>query len=199
MAGLTLSKSELAARLGLSRSRVSQMLAQGLPVEPDGRVDAVAAARWVLANLFDPKAEATRQAAWKIIAAARAKPSGLAPALGFEEPLHQGFVLAALLTLREAPIAAILALAEVGVPRAQAGRAADLLVVLLWDVLNKHARALGLPDHRGDGPIYAATDMLAWRAEVNWPALFDDDGASRVTGAIEAESKAELAEGERPE
>jgi transcriptional regulator with XRE-family HTH domain len=206
MAGLTLSKSELAARLGLTRSRISQLVAAGLPVLPDGRVDALAAARWVLANLYDLKAEPTRQAAWKLIAATRAKPSGLAPALDFAEPLHQGFAVGALLSLREAPIAATLALAEVGLSRAQAERAADLLVVLLWGALNEHASALGLPDSYSDGPIYAATDMLAWRDAVNWPALFDRDGMSMVAGQIAAESRAELeaeeaavAEVERPE
>jgi hypothetical protein len=38
---------------------------------------------------------------------------------------------------------------------------------------------------------------------VNWPAMFDDDGMSRVEGQIAAASKAELeaelAEVERPE
>jgi transcriptional regulator with XRE-family HTH domain len=193
MAGLRLTKRELAERLGLSRSRVSQLVAAGLPVEPDGKVDAVEAARWVLANLYGLKAEPMRQAAWKLIAAARAKPSGLAPALDFAEPLHQGFAVAALLSLREAPIAATLALAEVGLSRAQAERAADLLLVLLWRALNEHANALGVPDMDSDGPIYAATDMLAWRDAVNWPVLFGPDGASLVAGRIEAESREELA------
>jgi hypothetical protein len=162
-----------------------------LPLTPDGRrIDGRELLRrgWAatLAGQGQPIAfpEATAEE--------RATLKGLAPVLDFTEPLHQGFVLAALLSLHEAPIAATLALAEVGVSRGQAERVADLLVVLLWTVLNEHASALGLPDPEGDGPIYAATDMRGWRAAVNWPAMFGPDGASLVAGAIERASKAEL-------
>jgi hypothetical protein len=132
----------------------------------------------------------------------RATLGGLAPALDFTEPLHQGFAMGALLSLREAPIAATLALAAIGVPKPQAELVADLLVVMLWDALNEHASALGLPDSDNDGPIYAATDLLAWRERVNWSGLFAPDGESLVAGQIEAASRAELVaadmEGEFP-
>jgi hypothetical protein len=108
----------------------------------------------------------------------RAALRGLSPVLDFTEPLDRGFAAAALFALHEAPICAALALAEVGVTRAEAERAADLLVVALWDALNGHARACGLPDGGTDGPIYAASDMYAWRDAVDWPALFAPDGAS---------------------
>jgi len=52
MAGLKLTRSELAERLRLSKGRVSQLITQELPVEPDGRVDALAAGQWVLDNLY---------------------------------------------------------------------------------------------------------------------------------------------------
>ena len=45
MAALT--KSELAARLGVSRGRVSQLCSQGMPVLADGRVDFEAACQWI--------------------------------------------------------------------------------------------------------------------------------------------------------
>lgn len=83
-----------------------------------------------------------------------------------------------------------------GYPEAPAEQAAglgdlvdDLLVVLLWDALNGHARACGLPDSGTDGPIHAATDMLEWREAVNWPGLFDAEGRS-VVAALMAEDAA---------
>lgn len=39
-------KSEMAGILGLSRGRVTQLIAQGLPVRTDGKVDRVAAEQW---------------------------------------------------------------------------------------------------------------------------------------------------------
>jgi hypothetical protein len=191
-----LTNAGLAALLGVSERRVATVRAENrLPLTPCGtRIDGLELLRRGWAVTLAEKGQGQPIAFPEATAEERATLKGLAPVLDFTEPLHQGFVLAALLSLHEAPIAAILALAEVGVPRAQAERAADLLAVLLWGVLNKHASALGLPDSEGDGPIYAATDMRGWRAAVNWPALFDDDGASRVTGEIERESKAELAE-----
>jgi hypothetical protein len=60
---VTVSKSELAEELGLSAGRISQMIATGLPVLPDGALDLAEAAQWVLRNLRDPKAAPTREAA----------------------------------------------------------------------------------------------------------------------------------------
>jgi hypothetical protein len=47
----TITKSELAQTLGVSRSRVSQYVKCGMPVEPDGRIDEAAAAAWVKTNV----------------------------------------------------------------------------------------------------------------------------------------------------
>ena len=43
-----ISKSELAQELGVSRGRVSQLIARGLPVEVAGKVDLELAALWIL-------------------------------------------------------------------------------------------------------------------------------------------------------
>jgi hypothetical protein len=43
-----ITKSELAEELGISRGRVSQLIARGLPVDPGGKVDLELAAYWVL-------------------------------------------------------------------------------------------------------------------------------------------------------
>jgi transcriptional regulator with XRE-family HTH domain len=45
------SKSEFARRLGVHRSTVSNYARRGMPVLPDGRVDAAAAAAWVRSNV----------------------------------------------------------------------------------------------------------------------------------------------------
>lgn len=42
-----ITKAELAARLGVSRPRISQLVAQGLPVREDGRVELEPALSWI--------------------------------------------------------------------------------------------------------------------------------------------------------
>jgi hypothetical protein len=167
MAGLTLTKTELAERLGLTKGRVSQLVAQGLPVEPDDRVDAVEAARWVLDNLRDLKAAPTRQAARGLMTLAHTW-NGLAWAAAEIAP------------------AVVLAAAELGLTRAQAERLAGLVLLFWATEPNSLLAEIGAPELLLPHPE-------AWGREVNWPGLFGDDGASLVAGKIEAESRAELA------
>jgi hypothetical protein len=180
----------LAACIGVTERRVAAVKAEGrLPLTTGGRIDLAELVRrgWAatLAAKRQPVAfpEATAEQ--------RAALRGLAPALDFTDPHDRGFAAAALLALHEAPICAALALADAGVPRAEAERAGDLLMVLLWYALNGHARACGLPDSGTDGPIYASTDMLAWRDAVNWPGLFDAEGRSVVAARMAEDAAAE--------
>jgi predicted transcriptional regulator len=46
-------KSELARRLGVSRPRVSQYVALGMPVRDDGRIELERACEWVLGTIID--------------------------------------------------------------------------------------------------------------------------------------------------
>ena len=46
-------KSAFAARVGLTRGRISQLITEGLPVRPDGRIDVDAGLAWIEDNL-DP-------------------------------------------------------------------------------------------------------------------------------------------------
>ena len=46
-------KTEFAARVGLTKGRISQLVAEGLPVRPDGRIDVDAGLAWIENNL-DP-------------------------------------------------------------------------------------------------------------------------------------------------
>lgn len=55
----TTSKAEFAKRLGVSKPRVSQLVGQGLPVLPDGRIDLSAALQWVAAHV--DRSQATRR------------------------------------------------------------------------------------------------------------------------------------------
>jgi hypothetical protein len=177
MAGLRLSKSELALRLGLTKGRVSQLIGQGLPVEPDDRVDAIEAARWVLDNLYSMKAAPTRQAAWALMIQA-----------------HTWNALA--WAAAEIPPAVVLAGAELGLTRAQAEQLGSLALLFWASGPNELLEEIGAPELLLPHPE-------AWRRWVNWPAMFDDDGMSRVAGQIAAQSQAELeaelAEVERPE
>jgi hypothetical protein len=52
-----INKTELAAELGVSRPRISQLVARGLPVEPDGSINLELAAFWVLDRLSESNAE----------------------------------------------------------------------------------------------------------------------------------------------
>lgn len=44
------SKTELARRLNLDRSRISQLISRGLPVRPDKKIDLESALAWIAAN-----------------------------------------------------------------------------------------------------------------------------------------------------
>ena len=48
---LLVTKSELAQEFGVTRGRVSQMIARGLPVQPGGKVNLELACYWVLSHL----------------------------------------------------------------------------------------------------------------------------------------------------
>ena len=77
----------------------------------------------------------------------------------------------------------VLACAEEGLDRAKAERLANMALVIL-------AEALRL----GEDALLPHPD--AWRATVAWDALFGPDGASRVAGAMVAETAREAAAGE---
>ncbi|HDR30014.1 hypothetical protein [Rhodovulum sp.] len=47
------SKSDFAARVGLTKGRISQLVAEGLPVRSDGRIDVAVGLAWIENNL-DP-------------------------------------------------------------------------------------------------------------------------------------------------
>lgn len=54
-----ISKSAFAERVGVSKGRVSQMVEQGLPVLPNGRIDPEAGEAWMDANLDPAKRKRT--------------------------------------------------------------------------------------------------------------------------------------------
>lgn len=53
-------KSEFARRVSLSKGRISQLISRGLPVEPDGKIDAAAALAWMEKTL-DPAKRAEQK------------------------------------------------------------------------------------------------------------------------------------------
>ncbi|WP_188904022.1 hypothetical protein [Caldovatus sediminis] len=163
-ANITVTKAELAARLGVTRGRVSQWLAAGLPVGPDGRVPLLAALDWVLATLDGGRAAATRRAA----AAWRDETIFLATATE-----------AVSAVLAEVPVAVALAAAEVGIGRAEAERLGNMTLLFMGTEAAEQLRAAGAPE-----PLLPHPE--AWRAGVNWASLFGADGRSRVAGALRA-------------
>jgi len=85
--------------------------------------------------------------------------------------------------VREVAPSVAVAAAELGLDRAAAERAADLIVLFVADAI----RAAG-------GPEISLPAPEAWRATVAWDALYGPEGRSLVAGAIARESAAEMAE-----
>lgn len=61
----SLRKSDFAKLIGVSPGRVSHMVRDGLPVEPDGRIDVARGKLWIQANV-DPKRSAAQSAQGEI-------------------------------------------------------------------------------------------------------------------------------------
>jgi len=85
--------------------------------------------------------------------------------------------------VREVAPSVVLVLAELGIDRATAEWAADLVALFVADAI----QAAG-------GPEVSLPTPEVWRATVAWDALYAPDGKSLVTGAIARESAAEMAE-----
>lgn len=62
----TIAKSAFAADIGVTPAAVSQWVARGLPVCPDGLLDLRAAAQWLLDNLDPLNGHRTRREAWDL-------------------------------------------------------------------------------------------------------------------------------------
>lgn len=62
----TMAKGEFAADVGVTAAAVSQWIARGLPVRPDGLLDLRVAAQWLIDNLTPQNAHRTRTVAWDI-------------------------------------------------------------------------------------------------------------------------------------
>jgi hypothetical protein len=85
--------------------------------------------------------------------------------------------------LAEVAPSVVLVCAELGIDRATAERAADLVALFVAEAI----QAAG-------GPEVSLPTPEAWRGKVAWNAVFALDGKPLVTGAIARESAAEMAE-----
>ena len=56
----TISKSAFAKRVGLSPARITQLIAEGLPVEPNEKIDESKARKWIEQNLDGHRREARK-------------------------------------------------------------------------------------------------------------------------------------------
>lgn len=176
---------DLARAIGLTERRVATVKAEGrLPLTPAGKADVAAllrmgwtaalAAKGTMPRFDEPTAED--------LAAVK----GLAPGLAFTEPMHRAFMLAALSVLYEGPILAALAAAEAGATRQQAERTGDVLLMMLWQMMDKLALQVGIPDLDGEGPVRPHMDVVEWRGGVNWPGLYGAEGESLTVGCCAA-------------
>ena len=155
---MRLTKTQLADQLGLTKTRISQLLRQGLPEHDDGTVDALAAAGWVRDTLTGPNAGETREAARRLVMA-------VAVLDGMAE------------LLRRLPFAVVAAAAEEGLSRAKAERLANLALLFMAMDAEGMMNGTGLP-----GPT--VPHPAAWTAGIRWEAMFGPDGASTAAGRL---------------
>jgi hypothetical protein len=161
----------LAGALGISERRVSTVKAEGrLPLSQDGQIDLRALLR----------------IGWQscLAGGAQRAPDGLP-----RESVGRFLEVSALTlesALREVAAGVVMAAAEVGTSRQEAEALADLAALLVASAVQAEADHAGLRDLRLPHPE-------AWRATVNWPALFGAGGESIVVGRMRADSAAELA------
>lgn len=90
--------------------------------------------------------------------------------------------------LAEVAPSVVRAAAEVGLDRSTAERLGDLALWLAAEMVEQAALRAG---HEGVAEALEFPTPEQWRAAVAWPVLFDVNGASIVTGAIERDSHAE--------
>ncbi len=155
---LAFSKTDFAARLGVTKARISQLLGEGLPVRDDGRIDAMAGCGWVLENLTDRKAGPTRDNARVV----------MAQAYGWNVTVG---VLARL------PEAVALAAPSAGVHRDKVELLANFALLILASDINEDFAALDIPEVRLPQPG-------AWANGIAWDRLYEPDGAPRAAMAL---------------
>jgi len=124
---------------------------------PGGRLDAETAAEWVLENLLDPKAGATRDAARRLASLSLAW-------------CYAGNVA------RLVPGAVALAGPHVGLNREATERMANVASLFLAIGLDGTMKALNLPE-------LEIAEPAEWSRRINWHVLFDDTGAPRPEAA----------------
>ncbi|HYE70104.1 MAG TPA: hypothetical protein VD932_01100 [Aquabacterium sp.] len=153
-------KQSFASRMGLSPGRLSQMVAAGMPVREDGLIDVLDASAWIRDTVDIRNGRATVERAREVA-------------------VHGMVAKAAGYAVHEAPIWAAIAAAEAGVPRAQAERLADVLVVLLAKAVEEELTRAGVPNVE---QAFKVPHPDAWRRNVNWPGIYDTAGTSLCAG-----------------
>jgi hypothetical protein len=167
-----LKKSQLAAELGVSPSRVSHYVAGGMPFDKDGRIDPAVARRWLAEHLDPSKVSRVSPRPVPGVAVAPAGASALSHA--------HGYLAAAQRAICETPVLVAIFGAEAGMTRAAVDRLADLAMLAMWHELGEAAAVAGFLRDADD--LVLPADAADWRARVNWPALFDAAGAARPAG-----------------
>lgn len=156
-------KTAFATRLGISPGRLSQMISSGFPVTAGGKVDVMAGAGWIVSNL-----NTLRHGAETVARAKEAQAHALA-AGGAE------------FAVSEAPVAVVLAAADLGVPRELAEKLADHTLALLAHSVVGELEAADIPNIR---QAFGVPHPRNWRKGLNWPGLYDGDGQSRMAGQL---------------
>ncbi|GEM_PF-2508854 len=168
-----ITKAELARELRISKARVSQYVAQGLPALENGRLDREAALAWIADNVEPGRAPG--RGAWRAAGLAGAHSRALPDFLRFAEELEPADCGAAImgvsLAYRGAAVGAVLA-AHAGVPmRTVYSLYCRLKIALAAEVL-QIMRDFGFEPGASneDAPIWLAQDACrpdwAYLAEV---------------------------------
>ena len=161
-----LKKSQLAAELGVSPSRVSHYVAGGMPFDKDGRIDPAVARRWLAEHLDPSKVSRVSP---------RPAPAAPSPPAGVSALSHaHGYLAAAQRAICETPVLVAIFGAEAGLTRSAVDRLADLAMLAMWHELGEAAAVAGFLRDADD--LVLSADAADWRARVNWAGMFDLDG-----------------------
>jgi len=181
-----ISKSALAAELGISPARVSQYLKSGMPERADGRLDRETALSWIAANIpgGDDPGRGAALAAEKVRKRSQRRnravanplrvppPPFLQPVDECSNPFEQGFLLAVLTMHRELFTIGALAAFEVGATAEaaeEAGKRAECYFVQQASELMRGSQI---------GPFRETLEAPIWEIphhpKIDWTRLADE-------------------------
>jgi hypothetical protein len=164
-------KAGLAAELGISKPRVSQYCARGMPIRSDDKIDREAAIKWIAENHVSLNDQAGAGLARKLAKRGTTKEpleAWLRPVNQTANPFDQGCLFATLWAARNVSMIAGLAAHESGAPIEIAKRTEEVAAALFASVAADVLRTNKI------GPFKDSDDPPIWSADftrVDWETI----------------------------